>query len=686
MELKTLWAQDPEGNTLPGAEVFVYEAGTTTIATGLRGADGIAITNPFYADEDGKIAFKAPDGLYDILVRKEGRERTLESVQFFDAAAARLDIGDRVLAVSSISEIEELEPVEGKQVSLSGSRGGLFSFVDTDLSAEVSADPLQGIYIAPTSDPTGASGAWVRTATDPSGRQIDLVSLGFGGAGQAANNAAFSQALAMVRAAKSAGAAYGEIIIPGGEHHMSGYFLIPPYARIRPQGAAIIKHYGGGTFWHIAYDSDEDPEAFPQGPSQNPYNCGSVVDGSTGSIAIKGFKDSGSIGLELGLRSGAGNSRTHTAWMDISNLVVDGFDVNLHFNNVSVFLTRFYNCMFTGANTIIDTAPLPSVNSGEQINFVSCAFHNSARIGRLRTPMNLEFHGCSFDYMSGDDGLVVEADYQRVSLFGGWVEGYSGTQEGVFIRSMTGANARRLHVDINGVYIQPRDKKQCRLVVGPAAVSFVNNTIVVNRNQNYPESCDAQYHYMFGDETWVRASGNKWLDAMVSLHHGIGNRNPDFADDAAGTTATLTTPDAVSGWTILGAAGQSDVEVVSVAESPSGTALRIDSASGTYCNITSDPIPVAPGDFVHQNLAIYSPADGDVNLTMQIVFYDDSGTAFKTNTYYDNQASLPADKFVTAKNGHSIPVPAGAVRAAARFILGNYSSDIYVYGAGIQVV
>jgi len=41
-------------------------------------------------------------------------------------------------------------------------REGIFKWDASDLSAEVAADTAQGIYVAPTSDTTGASGAWVR--------------------------------------------------------------------------------------------------------------------------------------------------------------------------------------------------------------------------------------------------------------------------------------------------------------------------------------------------------------------------------------------------------------------------------------------------------------------------------------------------------------------------------------------
>lgn len=46
-------------------------------------------------------------------------------------------------------------------------RDGLFVFDSSDLSAKVTLDTRQGIYIAPSSASTGASGAWVRKYTGP---------------------------------------------------------------------------------------------------------------------------------------------------------------------------------------------------------------------------------------------------------------------------------------------------------------------------------------------------------------------------------------------------------------------------------------------------------------------------------------------------------------------------------------
>ena len=50
-------------------------------------------------------------------------------------------------------------------------REGLFVFDGSNLSAKVAADPQQGLYVAIASDPTGASGAWVRTSGIDSWKQ-----------------------------------------------------------------------------------------------------------------------------------------------------------------------------------------------------------------------------------------------------------------------------------------------------------------------------------------------------------------------------------------------------------------------------------------------------------------------------------------------------------------------------------
>ena len=93
MELKTYFAQDASGNIMPGATVTVYEAGTATLATGLQDESGSPLANPFTADSSAKVAFYAPDGLYDITVVGNGRTVTIRA-QFVSVDGAGVLRGD----------------------------------------------------------------------------------------------------------------------------------------------------------------------------------------------------------------------------------------------------------------------------------------------------------------------------------------------------------------------------------------------------------------------------------------------------------------------------------------------------------------------------------------------------------------------------------------------------------------
>jgi lysophospholipase L1-like esterase len=80
----------------------------------------------------------------------------------WELAPTRAEIEDRVIRATSIAEVEDLSAIANHQVSLGGPTSGIFEFNTSNLSSEVTADPSQFNYIAPASDPTGASGAWVR--------------------------------------------------------------------------------------------------------------------------------------------------------------------------------------------------------------------------------------------------------------------------------------------------------------------------------------------------------------------------------------------------------------------------------------------------------------------------------------------------------------------------------------------
>ena len=84
MELKTFFVQDSAGNVILGPTVTVYEAGTATLATGLKDKDGAALTNPFTGGVDGSVQFAAPNGAYDVEVSNGVLNKTTRQ-HFIDA-------------------------------------------------------------------------------------------------------------------------------------------------------------------------------------------------------------------------------------------------------------------------------------------------------------------------------------------------------------------------------------------------------------------------------------------------------------------------------------------------------------------------------------------------------------------------------------------------------------------------
>ena len=86
MELKTYFAQDASGNIIPNAQVFVYLAGTTTLASGIVDQNGAPLTNPFNADSSAAVVFAAPDGEYDVKCSGASRTVTIRA-QLFDGGA-----------------------------------------------------------------------------------------------------------------------------------------------------------------------------------------------------------------------------------------------------------------------------------------------------------------------------------------------------------------------------------------------------------------------------------------------------------------------------------------------------------------------------------------------------------------------------------------------------------------------
>lgn len=114
MELKTYFAQDLNGNVIPGATVYLYLPGTTTLAAGLMDVSHNPLPNPFKADVNGKIALAAPDGEYDLRVVSAGRDQT-HRIQFLDTTEAIDTVTQASLRAGSEADRAELEAIRAEE-------------------------------------------------------------------------------------------------------------------------------------------------------------------------------------------------------------------------------------------------------------------------------------------------------------------------------------------------------------------------------------------------------------------------------------------------------------------------------------------------------------------------------------------------------------------------------------------
>lgn len=78
MELKNFFAQDDQGNILGGAVCYLYQRGTKSLVSELQASNGLALDNPFAADQHGLIQFAVPNGIYDLRVVKGSRDYRLQ--------------------------------------------------------------------------------------------------------------------------------------------------------------------------------------------------------------------------------------------------------------------------------------------------------------------------------------------------------------------------------------------------------------------------------------------------------------------------------------------------------------------------------------------------------------------------------------------------------------------------------
>jgi hypothetical protein len=216
-------AYDSAGVSVPGAQAYFTLEGTNTPSPVYSDSGLTApLSNPLVANGVGKFPTAYLDDSVSYRVRIYGRTAEVGiSVPLEEMDPYSTSLFDGPFYAATRTELAGLSTTAGPAILTEAGREGTFVWSSANHAAHVTADTRQGIYVAPASAPTGASGAWVRKFT---GAHNVTWFGAIDGALPAVNGPAFLAALAYLHAIVIAGYGYGKgspkLFIPAGVYDL----------------------------------------------------------------------------------------------------------------------------------------------------------------------------------------------------------------------------------------------------------------------------------------------------------------------------------------------------------------------------------------------------------------------------------------------------------------------------------
>ena len=453
MEIKNYFAQDAQGNIMPGANCYLYLPGTTTLATGLVDGNGVPISNPFLASSIGQVTFGAPNGVYDLRISQGARDTTIEiqcadllqalneTASFLGAKSSApttrndgsaLQIADRYFNTSD--QLEYLykstgwvvNNLDGQLIATSqgaslvgalmqdGSAGTVQQAItdgDARLRQDLAATTGAGMVgwtrsVQPAGSPFvyGLKGAldssrisiqekqWADLAIKPAATINDPRTWDWAPAWTGLMNFLIAKATAD-------GTTYGlpAVRIPPYQYKMNSPITIPNWIKCAFEGFSIFDFAGapaGTDHLSISASSLTVPA------SSFSYN-GPCLDGSGGSLLVRGsgLGSSTSAGIFAGNKV-AGTSVSRE--IGLINISVQNCNRALEFGKYGSYLFSATGCRFENNFWNIVTPTGTVSNSGERMVFDKCIIAGSgdggASIRHQCDTMDLFFTNCSFDF------------------------------------------------------------------------------------------------------------------------------------------------------------------------------------------------------------------------------------------------------------------------------------------------
>lgn len=468
-----------------------------------------------------------------------------------------------------------------------------------------------------------------------------------------------------------------KIVFEAGTYSFDQTIVIPPYMRIGVNGVVIINYTGSGALFHVKYtDTLTEVNAYTTGFWQNPLHNGNVLDGSDGSLILKG---SGSANPQIALRFGdetltEATHRKHVAWTQFVNVFIESFGTAFSFTQRETYIMTFENVTATNCGVIIKDE-LPTINAGEQIRWNNCNFHNSTMFLELGSEINHVFNACSIDYNVA--GVSIKNNrYATIRFIGCWIEASNTTGIHPFINSVN-TNVNTVIVIMDGCYIYPRNKIADTLFKGKFKLVWSDNFVFVNRFSATSQNIGAGA-VLCDDEVLVTSvKGTTFQEQkMVISRYQALNRNSGFETDAVGATT-------VTGFSRTNNAGEAGF-VVDDTRAFSGTkSLKVNTegATKTYTNVITEKVPLRNAEQVYGQARIFFNEAKTYGITVVITFYaDDKTTVIDTVSNPQNITTSSVGQWKALMTGtfYDKPIPPRAMYADMKVTIGSLSSDCWV--------
>lgn len=461
------------------------------------------------------------------------------------------------------------------------------------------------------------------------------------------------------------------IIIPGTKKYTLTATLVKPlFVKFVPIGMVLIDYTGDGAMIH--HKNPLDVVDYRSGYSQMPFNTGDH--GSHGKMIIKGKgKTEGQTAYLIGELEMQSIHNTHTAWSSFKDTYIEGFAVGIEFSNQQNYIMRFDNITIAGCGTCVRDKDVATNNSGEAIEWINCAFHNSDKFLEINREINHTFTGCSIDYNTR--GVEIKnARYRQLEFVSCWIEASNTPEQYAFVEATTGSKPNTSHVKLTGGMLYPRSKIGDVMFKGGMTLSIRDVSIEVNRftQKNLGSGatlCDNAVEI-------AHASGCVFHDNPVVISTKLAlNYNGDFEVGANGDAT-------VKGFSKVDGAGQSAYQIDTTKQYSGNNSLKV-LGNGTYLNLISDKFPLR-GQRIYGTARVWIPSTKTTLNVKTTLFYQDfAGNEIGKTEFVQNMnvGADGGDKWYTIPSGTSaqpLNIPPGSYTCQYRIDFGGLSEAFWV--------